>query len=132
MIWEFHETEKEHGRNATAYDIDLNGYSRNFVFVNNPEGQRKCNCRECNIAIPRAVPRIKFKAQFNYHAGYYCMKDGIEMLQKKKYYYQEIVNTLMKEMTKIENLIGFCEKVMDNPFYAEKMAMSRMCQVISE
>lgn len=131
IIWEFYKTEGKHGTKATAYDIDLNGRSRSFVFSNDPAHQRTCHCQECDITIPREVPRIHFSAQYYYGAGYYCISCGMKKLDEKTDYYKDVIGTLEKEMENIKEILAVAEEVFKDEFYEKKMSMARLCQVMA-
>ena len=132
MIWEFYKTENQHGKSATAYDIQMNGSSREFSFCNNPKEQRICKCQKCKTKIPREVPRIKFNASYHYGAGYYCMTCGIEQLRKKLHDFHYVETEIQKESKALEEIKKIAEEVMTDEWYPKKMALGRMFQVMSE
>ena len=131
MIYEFYKYEKEHGMDSVAYDVQLNGASRNYVFCNNPPKQRICNCQKCNTKIPREVPRIKLDASYHYGAGYYCLSCGVRMLADKQKELKQVVDTLQDEMKNLDNLMDISDQVMKDEFYSKKMALARMIQVVA-
>lgn len=132
MIWEFWKYEKHHGKKSTAYDVVLNGDSREFIFVNKPKNQRVCHCQKCGTKIPREVPRIKFDASYYYGAGYYCLSCGIKKLQEKHQELDRANQEITKEMKNLEELMKIADEVMNDEWYPKKMALGRMLQVIEE
>lgn len=132
MIWEFYKTEKENGTHARAYDVQINGTSRLFIFCNDPNNQRMCHCQSCGIKIPREVPRVKLDAAYHYGAGYYCMSCGVKKLRQKQNELKNVSEAMDKVVTELEDLQKLAKKVMENEFYVQKMALGKMFQVMEE
>jgi len=134
VIWEFYKSEKHHGKKATAYDVQLNGFSRALVFYNDPEHQRMCHCQMCKTKIPREVPRIKFLASFYYRAGYYCLTCGLKKLREKENELSTAKDTLDGQIKKLREVQKIAEEVINDPdeFYKKRMALGKMFQVMSE
>lgn len=130
MIWEFYKYEDKHGMKTTAYDVNLTGESRIYMFCNNPSKQRICHCQKCGTKIPREVPRIKLDASYYYGAGYYCLSCGIRMLEEQHEDLKDKVKTLQKTMKELTDLVEISDKVMQDEFYSKKMALARMIQVM--
>lgn len=131
MIWEFYKYEKEHGKKTTAYDVNLNGESRTFIFCNDPPKQRIAHCQKCGTKIPREVPRLKLDASYYYGAGYYCLSCGVRMLEEKAEDLKDKTKTIQKTVKELEELVDISDKVMQDEFYSKKMALARMIQVMT-
>lgn len=132
MIWEFYQTEGKHGIHFTGYDVQMNGYSRNYVFCNEPKKQRICHCKGCGIKIPREVPRIKLVGSYYYGAGRYCMTCGKKEIARKKAEYEQVIDRLNAQITSIDGITEVADEVIDNEFYEKKMALGKMLQVMAE
>lgn len=134
LIHEFWRWEKQHGKKSTAFDVVMNGYNRNYVFCNDPKNQRMCHCQKCGTKIPREVPRIKFDASYFYGAGYHCLSCGVKMIRAKMKEYNDVATKLKNEVKALDEIAILAEEIMTHPddFYAKKMALGKMLQVMSE
>lgn len=132
MIWEFWKYEKHHGTKATAYDVVMNGSSRDWVFVNDPEHQRMCKCQKCGTKIPREVPRIKLDASYYYGAGYYCLSCGLRELRAKHADFERTKEEMENQMKNLEQMMDIAVEVMNDEWYSKKMALGKMFQVMEE
>ena len=132
MIWEFYEYEKYNSKHVTAYDIQMNGAGRQFVFTNNPKNQRMCHCQKCGTKIPREVPRIKFDASYYYGAGYYCLSCGVKRLQSKRAELERVKSVLSATIHGLTELETISEEVMLDKWYPKKMALGKLFQVMEE
>ncbi len=131
MIWEFWEFEKYHGQNAKGYDPQLNGWSRSYVFHNEPKKQRRCKCQNCGTSIPREVPRVELLGSYYHKAGYYCLSCATRELKEKQNQLDGTVKELQKTIADIEKLLDISGAVMQNVWYPKKMALERMIQVVT-
>lgn len=132
MIWEFYEYEGHNGKKVTAYDIQMNGSGRYFVFCNNPKNQRMCHCQKCGTKIPREVPRVKFDASYYYGAGYYCLSCGVKRLQRKRAELESVKSKLSATIQGITELEKIADEVMLDKWYPKKMALGKLFQVMEE
>jgi len=131
MIYEFYDSEDQHGKSSVAFDINFGGTGRKWVFCNDPPNQRVCKCQKCSTKIPREVPRIKLAASYYYGAGYYCLSCGIRQLENKQSHLKDAVKNITGEIKNLDVLMDVSEKVMNNKFYADKMSLARLCQVVA-
>jgi len=132
MIWEFWDLEESNGKKATALDPVVNGQGRIVSYHNDPKNQRMCECQKCGITIPREVPRLTLKASYYYGSGNYCMTCAKDVLKERVRVYQMTTKELGEEQKKMEELIDLTEKTENHPWYAKKMALGKMLQVIKE
>lgn len=132
MIWEFHTYEKEHGTKAKAYDVQINGQNRDFIFSNDPKNQRICHCQACSTKIPREVPRVKLEASYHYGAGYYCLSCGVKMLKRKRIQLENTKSVISTTIHGLSELEALSVKVMQDEWYPKKMALGKLFQVMEE
>jgi len=132
MLWEFYKYEDKHGEKSTAFDVQMNGGNRHFIFCNEPKKQRICNCHKCKTRIPREVPRIYLDGAYYYGSGYYCLSCGTKILQEKKADYEGTMDILKKEVANLDNLMAISATVMTDEQYPKRMALGRMLQVMGK
>jgi len=130
MIYEFYKYEKEHGKSSVALDVNFGGAGRKWVFCNDPPNQRMCKCHKCKIKILREVPRIQLDASYHYGAGFYCLSCGTDMLIDKQTSLKTSVDAINNEVKNLGKIVTIAEEVMQDEFYAQKMALGKLCQVI--
>jgi len=87
---------------------------------------RKVKCQECNVSIPKNVPKFHYYRPWNYYSGFYCLKCSKQKLNNKIHNWTFHLNQMKETLIILKSMSKKTELEMNRKGYKEHMALEEL------
>lgn len=102
--------EKHSGKTASLNWFQQTSW-RPFIRLEYGNGERRAECRDCNVTMPKEMPRFYFYEAYTSWSGHYCLECGQKLLLHRLECLKDVHEELGRQIAEIESMVQLTRQI---------------------